>query len=830
MTTGTLRPETSAGARLTRRRASPLRRRLRRGSAGGPPRRLTARAEALLVTAVLAALTLAFFAPVLTGSTFSVVPFHQGSSFPWAAQPYPADHAFPQTDQADLSHPWQAYVRQTLHDGAFPFWEQHSFGGGYPFFANGQSAVLYPPRLVTAWFLDPALAHDVFSMLHVFLAGIATYLLMKEFTVGLGGALLAAVAWMFAGFNMAWLHLEVVTPMAVFLPLDILCIHRAFRTGSWKWTALAGLALAMTLLSGHLILLGIVYMTAVAYAAALAGVRVLREVRSGRCRSCVEHLARLGALVVLPLGVAAFVLVPTYLVLSDSMRVPFSYHDLTKGGWGPNDEIPLLASPRTFLYTFWPPPLPPTGERMHEMAFVGTLAACLAVVGAFVRRPGAWFGRVLFLVAFAVAVGGPATWLAYHLVPGFDVFRPYSRLVVLSSFAAAVLAGLGLDAVWRWSRHVSSPKAGAGLRTERMAVPAVVAVVSLLAIAGTSLQLIDYGREVNPPFAPRRAELTFPATPLTRAMQRELHRPGQWPGRILPLSVVHAGGGSGGRVLFAAQALVVPVDSTAGYDSVIPRRVVDVTRVLNGESPQAVLDKGYPSAFAPTFRSTSTRFYLLDRLGITAIAATPARRPGLEDWGPHGQALETETLYSGPDGRLLGVVGARAGPRLRFADEVVPSEEDALRRFVSEDFEHERSVVVERSELRRTGTERLGEHTGAGRVISATRGVNSARIVVDTDAPAWLLVPDSWSSGWSARVDGEDAAVLRANYVQRAVRVPAGRSEVTMRYRPAGFRVGLAVTALSLLAGVAMLAPGSRLVAIARRRVAEKPGAGVRRR
>jgi uncharacterized membrane protein YfhO len=43
-------------------------------------------------------------------------------------------------------------------------------------------------------------------------------------------------------------------------------------------------------------------------------------------------------------------------------------------------------------------------------------------------------------------------------------------------------------------------------------------------------------------------------------------------------------------------------------------------------------------------------------------------------------------------------------------------------------------------------------------------------------------------------VNGEETAVLRANYLFRAVKVPAGESEVEFRYRPASFQAGAAIS------------------------------------
>ena len=58
--------------------------------------------------------------------------------------------------------------------------------------------------------------------------------------------------------------------------------------------------------------------------------------------------------------------------------------------------------------------------------------------------------------------------------------------------------------------------------------------------------------------------------------------------------------------------------------------------------------------------------------------------------------------------------------------------------------------------------------------------------------------------GWTATVDGRPAAIERANFAFRAVRVPPGAHRVALRFEPAAWRLGLLITLLSLAAYVAL--------------------------
>jgi hypothetical protein len=77
-------------------------------------------------------------------------------------------------------------------------------------------------------------------------------------------------------------------------------------------------------------------------------------------------------------------------------------------------------------------------------------------------------------------------------------------------------------------------------------------------------------------------------------------------------------------------------------------------------------------------------------------------------------------------------------------------------------------------------------------------------IKVQAAAPALLVLSDLFYPGWEATVDGRPVEILRANYLMRAVAIPAGAHEVRFLYRPASFRAGVAASAAGCLA-VALL-------------------------
>jgi hypothetical protein len=72
---------------------------------------------------------------------------------------------------------------------------------------------------------------------------------------------------------------------------------------------------------------------------------------------------------------------------------------------------------------------------------------------------------------------------------------------------------------------------------------------------------------------------------------------------------------------------------------------------------------------------------------------------------------------------------------------------------------------------------------------------------VSCDRPCLLFVADLFAPGWTARVDGHDVELLRANVAFRAVPLMAGRHRVEMSYRPPGLYPGVAI---AMVAGLGL--------------------------
>ncbi len=76
------------------------------------------------------------------------------------------------------------------------------------------------------------------------------------------------------------------------------------------------------------------------------------------------------------------------------------------------------------------------------------------------------------------------------------------------------------------------------------------------------------------------------------------------------------------------------------------------------------------------------------------------------------------------------------------------------------------------------------------------------RLVLDvtTEGPGLLVVADTWMPGWTARVDGRVAPILRGNHAQRVITLKEpGRHRIILEYHAPGLVLGAALSAGALI-------------------------------
>lgn len=692
-------------------------------------------------------------------------------------------------------------VREGFQRGEWPLWNPYQMAG-MPVLANYQASVFYPPRMLLLA-LDLPVAMTVFVLLKIWLCGLTAYLGGRGLALSRRGSLFLAVAWGFAEYNLIWANWP-LTDVAAWFPILILGVEWALQGRYRRGIAAGAFAGAMMLLAGHP---ETVFTFGVGTGLYFAVRLLFQALRRG---PVVRPVLVCGGLWVIAAGVCAAQLFPFAEYLLNSATF-YARHDMEHMVSYPLRSLVAVFVPRflgaEYLKNYWGLVNANLDTMLHPGAAVLLLSGWAFARAA--RRPSAgadgdaapdlWPVRLLALffsgficmgLAFCIPsldwvhrlpvfgatlrgyyVAFPLFALALAAAHGLDRWTAERRrftdlLVPLAVTAAGFSVVAGVYAFFRTvlvmqgvSGHVVlhiavslglflAVAAALSLQCFRPMPRTVAALVTLL----TAANLI-YGQwGLNPT---SRREDFFPRTNLTDHLRAK----GQ-PCRI----GVNEGGLPSGIMN------VYNIQDWLGYDGLYPGRVWKVQRGLKVDIWEA---------FEP---AASIQYYLND-----------SRYPPIMP----KDALARLELEAEVDGVQV-MRNPRALPHARLVPraEVVPDPDAAIKRMKAPPFNPAEVVFLEAAPA--DGVPPAVEGApGAVKVLDY--GCQRVRLEADARAASMLVLADAWYPGWKATVNGTPAEILPAYHCFRAVKVPAGTSEIVFEYKPWTLPAGLAVSAASLL-------------------------------
>ncbi|MGD8627140.1 MAG: hypothetical protein PVJ34_21575, partial [Anaerolineae bacterium] len=372
-------------------------------------------------------------------------------------------------------YPWRQLAVEQIRAGHWPLWNPY-LGAGAPLAANLQTAAFYPPNLLFL-VMPVEYAFGWALAFHVALAGISAYWLARTLGLSRFGALIAGLAYGLGGYVVArWVFPSMVYA-AAWLPLILALAQRLIsntqsrisnkvHSGYWILDiALLALAIALQLLAGHaqtsfytLLILAAFSLYRIFQLAPRASNPL--PSRTQRFAFYVLSLAPLALSTLWALALAAIQLLPTAELAAHSQRagtltdLQFAY-ELSFWPW----RLITLLAPDFFGHParggFWA-----YGTYWEEAAYVGILPLILAGLAIFAwwRKRGRVRAGALRLVPFLLALGllsfllalgdhTPLYPLLFRYLPGFGLFQAPARLMIGYALVAALLSGIGADAL-----------------------------------------------------------------------------------------------------------------------------------------------------------------------------------------------------------------------------------------------------------------------------------------------------------------------------------------------------------------------------------------------
>ncbi|HET6320371.1 MAG TPA: hypothetical protein VFG86_28270, partial [Chloroflexota bacterium] len=349
---------------------------------------------------------------------------------------------------------WELHARRMFMSGQLPLWNPQILAGA-PFLADAQGSVLYPLDLVLYW-MPLAEAFGWYTALHVVVAGLGTYALGRLLGLHRPAALFAALAYMFGGAFITSATFPQVIGVAAWIPTMVAVVERTVqqRRASRRLWLGGTLVVATQFLAGHPEISIYLLLTVGAYAAA-------RLAMLGR--ALVRPALQITSMIIVGAALAAIQLLPTLEAVGNNARTGArTATDLAAVAW-PLPQLWTLLLPDLFgnpthhewldIWSatwrqsdsgtiFW-------GVKNYVEAgqYLGVLTLLLAIIGLVRgRRTYTLIFGVMALLALLFVLGSPL-YLALQGVPGFTQLRSPFRWVLPLGFIAAMLAGMGLDAI-----------------------------------------------------------------------------------------------------------------------------------------------------------------------------------------------------------------------------------------------------------------------------------------------------------------------------------------------------------------------------------------------
>lgn len=128
----------------------------------------------------------------------------------------------------------------------------------------------------------------------------------------------------------------------------------------------------------------------------------------------------------------------------------------------------------------------------------------------------------------------------------------------------------------------------------------------------------------------------------------------------------------------------------------------------------------------------------------------------------------------------------------------LPDEQAVIAALVDPQFDPRAAVLVTGDQVPSLGSVAPAENLDSRNLRFLAEHPTEITLAFDPGPPCYVVLADTWMSGWSASINGEPVPIARGNLWMRTLPLPARGGELRFRYETPGLRGGLALTAGAL--------------------------------
>lgn len=740
-----------------------------------------------------------FTAPFFINNTSPFPAKFQNVFFaPWNAYPELGGPAKNQSmpDIIGQIYPWRSFTIEVWKSGAIPLWNPYSFSGT-PHLANYQSAVLSPLNLgfLVFPFVD---FWTILIVLQPLFAGIFTFLYLRALKLSNLPGLISSISFMFCGFIVSWMNYGTLAYAILFLPLALYAIEKYFQKLKFRFAILLSATIPLSFFSGHFQISIYFFLFIFAY--------LLFKFIQTKKKSITSTLL---ISVLFGLLLSSPQLFPSVELYLQSFRSTiFAKTEVIPWGYLPTLIAPdFFGNPVTGNDWF--------GHYAEWNAYIGVIGLFFSVYSIFSKRKDlVFFFITVGLISILLAFQSPLLDLLVYLKVPVISTSATGRIIVLFSFSASILAGLGMEKLYLdvinkkykeiiilillfmlifvalWGivfLKLYIPIEKIPIASSNLRLPSAIFFIFIMTVLGSfflkkrnarfllflflviisSLELLRFAFKWQPYDSKKRV---FIDTNVSKFFPK-----------IAGFNRVFGNLGAEGTMYYHLQ-------STEGYDAVYIRKYGQFVASLdNGklkDSFRSVV--AYPKNGKYTLKGANL-------LGIKYIIHKTS--DGQQVWAfPFWRYNPESIKLLFNDGHYQVLENKNAFPRV-FAVNSVITEKDPqkiLDKMFDSKTDLKKTAVIE---------EDLNTQIGSGSAKIIDYKANKVILLTKSKKSTFIVLTDVYYPGWKAYVNGKETKIFRTDFTFRGVVVPAGDNTVEFTYKPITFSLGV-LTAIIGMVGI----------------------------
>ncbi|HOW60067.1 MAG TPA: YfhO family protein [Candidatus Omnitrophota bacterium] len=696
----------------------------------------------------------------------------------------------PYTDNtpAILEEPYQEFKKHTFSKFSFPLWNPHQ-ACGMPFFAGGQSAVLFPLGILLYMFPE-IYAWDIYILVQILIAGMLTFAFMRLLGYPHVPSITAAVAYMFSGPIITWM-VNVGMNTSMLLPLLFITAEILIQKPGLKTIIFSAFAVGWVVLSGHPEHIAFSFLTVSLY--------FMLRIIFLKNENAAHHKFKTfqATLLALLLG---FLLSAVFLLpFIEYVQNSWTSHDALTGVTYEDDItqaitilVPYFFQKELLTYSYQ--------KFLWYGGYLGIMISLMAWVGILKKNSNKHpviFGCLAFFVISKCYGIWPVNLIGY--LPVLNKLRFELHYTQDFAFAMAVLAGIGLQRLSEsktplknllvpvsiivlilvfYLSYFTQPQIFRSVSyvfillvlvlaiAFFVRVPKILALSILLLLVAELFFLMPSARSFKYP--------AFPKTPYIEFLKKQTPR-----GRAFGLE----------RTFFPNTATAFGVDDLGIYEGLIPQRFV---RYVN----EFISPGRFRTEELPTLRIWLEDFAnpFLDLANLRFLIA-PAEPIAPKKLDPKEKKLiysHEVNIYE----RLTAFPRAFIVPKALFATD----QNETISLLKSHRRNLREIAIMEGPEdplIQKALTPVSGKINSSAEIQQYD--ANYVKIRATSDHPGFLILSDTYFPGWKATVDGKKAKIYIADLMFRGVFIEKGSHIIEFHYRPLSFIVGAILSLLTFL-------------------------------